>query len=301
MCNRCDCPGQQPLARAFIISYAESAYYADDAPLLLMPLITVNDATLYYEEHGTGPNTVVFAHGLLWSGRMFDAQIDALKGRYRCITFDFRGQGRSAVTPGGYDMDTLTEDAVALIQALDAKPCHFVGLSMGGFIGMRLAARYPESVRSLVLLDTSADPEPADNVPRYRLLNRIARWGGLRLVAAQIMPIMFGETFLHDPNRAEERVYWKQQLLANDRVGISRAVRGVIERAGVSDELDQITGPTLILVGDEDVATVPSKSERMHARISQSQLVIIPGAGHSSTIEQPEAVNAAIEKFLAAH
>lgn len=264
-----------------------------------MPLITINDATLYYETHGTGPNTVVFAHGLLWSGRMFDAQVDALKDRYRCITYDLRGQGRSAITADGYDMDTLTEDAAALIQALDARPCHFVGLSMGGFIGMRLAARYPERVRSVVLLETSADPEPAENVPRYRFLNRIARWGGLRLVAGQVMPIMFGETFLQDPNRAAERAYWKQQLLANDRVGISRAVRGVIERAGVSDELDQIAAPTLILVGDEDVATVPAKSERMHALIPHSQLVIIPGAGHSSTIEQPEAVNAAIGKFLA--
>src|SRR5262245_2092320 len=99
-----------------------------------MPKVPVNGAKLYYEETGQGPETVVFAHGLLWSGRMYDAQVAALKDRYRCITFDFRGHGRSEVTRSGYDMDTLTEDAAALIATLGATPCHFVGLSLGGFV-----------------------------------------------------------------------------------------------------------------------------------------------------------------------
>jgi pimeloyl-ACP methyl ester carboxylesterase len=136
-------------------------------------------------------------------------------------------------------------------------------------------------------------------VPRYRLLNRVARWFGLRAVAGRVLPIMFGETFLNDPTRAAERAFWRQQLLANDRLGISRAVQGVIERDGVADDLDQITVPTLILAGDEDVATEPAKAERLHALVADSQLVVIPGAGHSSTIEQADAVNAALAPFLA--
>jgi len=68
-----------------------------------MPLIRVNGAALYYEEHGTGPETIVFAHGLLWSCRMFDAQVALLKEHYRCVAFDFRGQGQSEVTRSGYD------------------------------------------------------------------------------------------------------------------------------------------------------------------------------------------------------
>ena len=74
---------------------------------------------------------------------MFRAQIDRLKPHYRCIAYDHRGQGDSAIAPDGYDMDTLAEDAAALIVALDAGPCHFVGLSMGGFVGMRLALPGP--------------------------------------------------------------------------------------------------------------------------------------------------------------
>ncbi len=265
-----------------------------------MPHIHVNGATIHYEEHGTGPETIVFAHGLLWSGRMFDQQVDALKDQYRCITFDFRGQGQSEVTASGYDMDTLSEDAAALIEALRAAPCHFVGLSMGGFVGMRLAIRRPELIRSLILLETSADPEPRENVGRYRLLNFIARWFGLRLVADQVMPIMFGTTFLNDPNRAQERAMWRERMIANHRVGISRAVQGVIERQGVYDQIDRITAPTLIIVGDQDVATPPDKSRRIFERIPNAALIVIPGAGHTSTVEAPEAVTMVMRRFLAA-
>ncbi len=97
-----------------------------------MPIIRVNSATLYYEEHGTGPEIIVFAHGLLWSCRMFDEQVAALKDRYRCITFDFRGQGQSEVTRDGYDMETLYEDAAALIEALHCAPrtCRNTGSSL---------------------------------------------------------------------------------------------------------------------------------------------------------------------------
>jgi len=264
-----------------------------------MPHLTVNGVNLYYEEHGTGPETIVFAHGLLWSGRMFDAQVAALRDRYRCITFDFRGQGQSAVTKDGYDMDTLAEDAAALIHALGCAPCHFAGLSMGGFIGMRLAIRQPELLRSLLLLGTSADPEPPENVPRYRLLNRIARYLGLRVVAGKVMHILYGRKFLEDPERAELRAACRRALIANHRVGITRAVMGVITRQGVYDQLDRIRVPTLILVGDQDVATVPAKSQRLHERIAGSVLRILPGAGHSATIEEPEAVNEAIVELLA--
>ena len=263
-----------------------------------MPHIQIPGANLYYEEQGTGPETIVFAHGLLWSGQMFAPQVAAFRDRYRCVTFDFRGQGRSEVTPGGYDMDTLTADAVALILALGCAPCHFLGLSMGGFIGMRLAIRHPELLRSLMLLETSADPEPQENLGRYRRLSFVARWLGFRLVAKPVFGIMFGRKFLEDPARAELREEYRRHLFANDRIGITRAVQGVIDRQGVDGELDSIRVPTLILVGDQDVATVPAKAERIHARIDGSTLRVIPGAGHSATIEEPEAINRALQDFL---
>jgi len=261
-----------------------------------MPEVRVNGANIHYESHGSGPETIVFVHGLLMSSRMFDDQVRAFSPRYRCITYDLRGQGKSEVTASGYDMDTLTEDAAALIAALGCAPCHFAGVSMGGFIGLRLALRRPALLRSLILIETSADPEPQR--VRYRMLNVIARLLGFRFVIRPVRKILFGRKFLGDSSRAEQRREWESRILANDRIGITRAVVGVIERSGIYDEIDRITIPTLVIVGEDDVATLPEKSERIHARIRGSKFVTVPFAGHSSTLEEPDAVNAAIESFL---
>jgi 3-oxoadipate enol-lactonase len=262
-----------------------------------MPHIKVNGCNLYYEDTGAGKETIVLAHGLLWSGKMFAAQVAHLKNRYRVITYDHRGQGQSEVTAAGYDMDSLAEDEAGLIKALSLAPCHVAGLSMGGFTGMRVAARHPELVKSLILMETSAQPEPKENVPRYNLLNRVVKLFGTRPVTSAVMKIMFGQKFLNDLSRKELKKYWKQQLQSNKKT-ITRAVEGVITRKGVEPELAAIKCPTLIIVGDQDVATVPDKARFIHQNIPQSKLVIIPGAGHTSSVEEPESVNKAIEEFL---
>lgn len=263
-----------------------------------MPAIQVNGVRLYYEETGRGAETIVFSHGLLMSCRMFDDQVAHFQDRYRCIVYDHRGQGQSGVAASGYDMETVYEDAAALITALDAVPCHFVGLSMGGFVGMRLASRRPELLKSLVLMNTSADPEPPENISKYRLMNFIARWFGPSLVTGRVMPIMFGRKFMTDDKRAVLRETWMQRMINNNRIGMTRATAGVIDRQGIYDELGNISTPTLILAGEQDVATIAPKGERIHQRIPGSQFALIPGAGHSSTVEEPAAVNAAIDAFL---
>jgi pimeloyl-ACP methyl ester carboxylesterase len=263
-----------------------------------MPRIEVNGASIYYEEIGSGPETIVFSHGLLMSGDMFGEQVKALSDRYRCISYDHRGQARSEVTDSGYDMDSLSNDAAALIRALDCAPCHFAGLSMGGFVGMRLAIRHPELLKRLILIETTADPEPEENKGPYRKLAFIGRWLGFRLVVNKLMNIMFSQSFLNDPAKQKIREKWKNHLLGLNKKGTSRAAHGVIDREGVYGQLDKVLLPTLIIVGDEDVATVPKKSQRMHQAIHGSKLVIIPRAGHSSSIEEPEAVTRAIEDFL---
>jgi len=126
-----------------------------------MPTIRVNGVELYYEDTEKGEEIIVFSHGLLFSCRMFDDQVNYFKNRYRCVAYDHRGQGRSEIAKDGYDMEMIYADGVALINALKLPLVHFVGLSMGGFVGMRIGARHPELLKSLVLLDTSADAEPA--------------------------------------------------------------------------------------------------------------------------------------------
>ncbi|NQV22974.1 MAG: alpha/beta hydrolase [Rhodopirellula sp.] len=257
---------------------------------------SVNGTSLYYEVSGDGPETIVFAHGCLLSCRMFDEQVSALRSRYRCVTFDFRGQGQSAVSRGGYEMDYLAADTAALIRSLDCGPCHFLGFSMGGFVGMRLAAEQPELIRSLILVGTSASRERQPF--RFRLLCWLAWLFGVRAVTRFIMPVQFGPAFLRDSGRTAERQQWFDRIAANDRVGSVRATHGVIRRADYSNQISLVQVPTMLITGKDDVATPPTDASKMHSLIAGSELVVIPDSGHAVTIEKPLEVTALIESFL---
>jgi 3-oxoadipate enol-lactonase len=265
-----------------------------------MPRLDVNDTELYYEDTGPGRSgeTVLMSHGLLWSAEMFAPQALALSDEYRIVSYDHRGQGRSAESEmRSIDMGTVTADAILLIEKLELAPMHFVGLSMGGFVGLRVAARRPELLCSLTLLETSGDPEPDENIASYRAMSFVVRRFGNRLLANRVMRIMFGKTFMTDPARSEERAAWRQRLIDNRR-SMWRALNGVLERETVYPELGRIRAPTLIAVGAEDVATPRPNSERLHAAIAGSRLCVIPGAGHTSSIEQPEAVTALLREHF---
>jgi len=263
-----------------------------------MPTAQTNGARIFYEDQGTGAETIFFAHGLLWSSAMWQFQIEAFKTRYRCIALDFRGQGKSEITASGYDMETLALDAAALIEKLGCAPVHYVGLSMGGFVGMRLAARRPELLRSLTLVDTAADGEPRANVFKYQLLGQVARFLGIRLLVGKVMRIMFARPFLDDPRRAVLGAEVKRLLIANDVTGMRRALAGVIFRAPVEGELGNIRAPTLVLSGELDSAVAPARSRRTAEQIAGAQFKLIPRAGHSSSFEEPEELNRLLELFL---
>ncbi|MCC6997522.1 MAG: alpha/beta fold hydrolase [Deltaproteobacteria bacterium] len=262
-------------------------------------LVEVNGARLWVEDSGGDGPPIVFSHGLLWSGAMYAPQIAALRDRYRCISFDFRGQGKSPAANSGYDMDTLSTDAIALLEKLKLPPVHFVGLSMGGFIGMRVAARRPELVRSLSLLETAADAEPFWNRPRYRAMLAVERLFGMRPLVGAVMKIMFGKAFLTDPARAAERAALRERLLGNDMTGMRRAILGVITRRPIAPELGKIRTPTLVLSGAGDVAVVSARSRQMADAIAGAKFVVVPRAGHTSTLEEPALVTAELDKFLA--
>ena len=260
-----------------------------------MPKILINGCNYYYEDMGSGKETIVFSHGLLWSSKMFSNQIAYLKNDYRIISYDHRGQGQSEVTKNGYGIDSLYEDACELIRQLKLGKVHFAGLSMGGFIAMRIGARNPEMVKSLILMDTSAEGEP--NKFKYKILNAIVKLFGVGPVINPITKIMFGEKFLSDDNKKEFRSQLLMEL-KNLNKSIVKATEGVINRKGIEDEIHNITCPTLIMVGTQDVATVPVKAEFIHRKIKNSQLKYIEVAGHSSSMEEPDQVNEFIGAFL---
>jgi pimeloyl-ACP methyl ester carboxylesterase len=195
-------------------------------------------------------------------------------------------------------IEQCTADATALIEGLGA-PVHFVGLSMGGFVGMRVAARRPDLVRSLALLGTAADPEPPENVSRYRLLNLAARLLGVTgPLADRVVAIMAAESTRTDPARAAELAEVRSQLVANQR-SIWKAVNGVLERDGCEHELSQIRCPTTVIRGTEDAAIALPRARRLHEAIAGSRWREVPRAGHSATLEAPAEVNALLDEHLA--
>ncbi len=265
-----------------------------------MPQIQVNGVNLHYDEAGSGPETIVFSHSYLLDGRHFGPQMEAFQDRYRCLAFDHRGHGRSEVTEAGYDLENLYQDAVEFIEALGVAPCHFVGLSTGGFIGLRIALRRPELLKKMVLMDTSADPEPEENQGQYKLMMRVVRLLGWWPVIGRVMPIFFTPNFLKDPARRDEVAFYKSVIKGQNRTAMVKFGQGIFSRQGVSDQLDRITTPTLVVVGEQDQATTPDKARRMAEGIPGARLKTIPRAGHICTVEDPATVNAALGEFLAA-
>ena len=261
-----------------------------------MPQIKVNGIELFYTEHGSGDETIVFGHGLLMDSTMWDLVAPAFANNYRVICFDFRGQANSQNSGRNFTIDLLVEDTAALIQALSKQPVHYVGLSMGGMVGMPLAARHSKLLRSLVLLDTSAQSEPAKNNIKYALMTAVVKLFGVKPLVPSMLPLMFGKSFLSDPLNHELINHWKQKLLALKKT-IAGPVTGVTKRRDVTQELASIICPTLIIVGDEDHTTPMSCAKNIAANISGSELKIIPQCGHSSALEKPEVVVDLLKQF----
>ncbi len=268
-----------------------------------MPTFVREGATVHYTDTGPPSNepgaaTVFFGHGLLFSAWMFHHQIAALRDQFRCVAIDWRGQGGSPASQSGYDMDSLAEDASALIGLLRVAPVHYVGLSMGGFVGMRIAARRGELLRSLTLLDTSAGPEAPEKARQYKLMACIYRLTGLSPLRAIVARLMFGPSFRADRSAAPVIDEWARRLRRCRRSGISKAVLAVANRAAVSDEITAVGVPTLVIFGADDAAIPPREARAIAERIPGARLEQVRDCGHSSTLEQPDKVTELMREFL---
>lgn len=265
-----------------------------------MPEATVNGTRYAYVDEGSGP-LVFFGHGLLASREMFRAQIDALSDRYRVISVDWPGHAESDAPPEGWDFWRMGEDIASFVRDVAGESSAVVcGLSQGGFGAMRLALTDPSVVRGLVLMDTSAGPEPAENLDGYRQLSEAMLHGDdevRRAAASAAAAILYGATWREaNPDGLEHEI---ELMLSHDPAGQYAAEHIVFDRDDISDRIAEISVPTLVICGEEDVATVPAKAEHIASQIADAELVMIPAAGHHSALENPEPVTAAIERFLA--
>ncbi len=266
-----------------------------------MPTIKVNGVNLFYKESGSGPETIVFSHGLLMDHSMFEPQRTAFEKQYRVIAYDHRAQGQSQDPGRGYDMSTIADDATMLIRALNAAPCHFVGLSMGGFAGMRVAAHHPDLVRTLTLMNTTAMREKLPNRLKYAFLAQMVKIFSPAPFTAIAVKELFGRTTRASAAHGAMLEEWTAKLRSRPR-NIARSLQAVMgRRAFRANEMAAIQCPTLIITGEDDAAQPPRNSESLVAGIRGAKLVRIPAAGHSSSLEAPDAVNAAIREFLNAN
>ncbi len=268
-----------------------------------MPYVDANGTRLFYSVTGSGPETIVFSHGFLMNHHMFDHQIKALSTRYRVIAFDHRGHGQSATCHAQFGMYDLVDDAAALIRELCEQPVHFAGMSTGGFVGMRLALRTPELIRSLTLIDTAADAEDPAKLKQYNQLLFAVRWIGTRPLLGKVMPILMAKHFLSDPARHADVAIWRQYLSRLDRKSVYRFGKAIFTRDSVLDSLAALDTPppTQIIVGEEDIATPVAASRATQEAIKGATLNIIPKAGHTSPLEMPNEVTQVISQFLTTH
>jgi 3-oxoadipate enol-lactonase len=263
-----------------------------------MALLRRPDVTLHYDDTGPreGP-VVVLTHSLLCDGSMFAHLAAALAQRYRVLNVDLRGHGRSSPSRRDYTLEDQAQDLVALLDAVNAPKAHLVGLSMGAMTSLRVALWHPSRVRSLCLLDTSAEPESPARRVQYLAMAAVARvFGVVPALQRQVLPLLLTEAWrARHPKETQDLV---QGLRRMDRRALVQAVRCVVDRADLSQDLGTLDVPALVVVGEEDRATPPHRSEHLARELRGARLERVPGAGHLSTLEAPEATTKLVLEFL---
>ena len=261
-----------------------------------MPQRSVNGATLNYEERGRGA-PLVLLHGFPLDSRIWREQIDALSDRFRVITPDLRGFGRSN-SNDTFTMESLADDVHALLTDLQALPCVLGGLSMGGYVALAYAKKYPTHLRGLALIDTKAEGDTAEGKAGREKMIELARTQGTKAVADQMMPKMLAPDA--DKTRPQVKRELDQIMNAQTPLTIEHALAAMRDRPDLVASLGSIAVPTLVIVGEHDAITPPAGAEKMSKAIPHSTYVVIRGAGHMSPMEQPQQATEVLRRFAGA-
>lgn len=243
-------------------------------------------------QEGQGP-VVVLSHALALDRRMWDALSAALAPHCTVVRYDTRGHGQAPVSGASYTLDDLAEDAAALIRSLNKGPVVFAGLSLGGMVGQALAARHPELLRGLVVINSAA--HYAD---RSLWDTRIAavKNSGMSAVAESSLDRWLTPAFRQSPEGQAVAEGLRERLLQTDTQGYVHACEAIAAmdlRAGNR----RITTPTLIVAGRQDQATPPALSQAMANDIAGSHMVEIDAA-HISAAENPRALAQAMIDWM---
>jgi Predicted hydrolases or acyltransferases (alpha/beta hydrolase superfamily) len=277
--------------------------------------VKVNDINIYYEVHGEG-EPFLLIEGLGYSSWMWFKQIPKFSEEYKAIVFDNRGVGNTDKPDSEYTIDMMADDAADLLSAIGLDSAHVLGVSMGGFIAQEMALKYPDMVRSLVLVSTSFGGNSFKDSGLWSTF--VTLWGlmppildlsgkGSGMVNSfGLTPeekIRYGlslaftpEYFKTHPEEVDQIVEWR---LANPQPPYAwkrQFMAGINFNA--ADRVHQIGVPTLVVTGSEDRVVSPESSKRLAEKIPNSRLITVEGTGHLLFIEQAEEFNKIVLNFL---
>ena len=229
---------------------------------------------------------------------MWEPQIRAIPNGWRLITPDLRGFGGSTeVEPvGAQSIGDYADDVVDLLAELSVERAVIGGCSMGGYAAFALLQSKPELIEALVLADTRATADSPEARANRRSMLALVDREGPQGVAKDMMPKLLGNTTRETNQTAEATV--RRLIKQQSPVAIRGAIDRMMHRPDSTALLATIDVPTLVIVGEEDTLTPVAGIERMAQAIKGSKLVKIPGAGHLSNLEQPDAFNHALSAFL---
>jgi len=248
---------------------------------------------------------LILLHAFPLNAYMWERQLALASHGWRILAPHYRGiedprsPTREPGRGGGPLATTVDDQAADVIDLLDSLPIEDAvigGLSMGGYVAFALFRRAPTYFRGLVLADTRSQADtPEGREGRIKMLD-LVHGRGPEAIANEMLPKLLGATT--HATRPAIVAEVRSMILSNTSEWIASAIRVLMSRPDSTPVLTSIRVPTLIVVGDEDVLTPVSAAEDMHSRIAGSDLVRIPAAGHLPNLEQPEAFDAALARFL---
>jgi 3-oxoadipate enol-lactonase len=253
--------------------------------------------SLAYTDTAAGP-TLVLLHAFPLDREMWKPQLAALAGTARVIAPDMPGFGRSALPPEPWSVESAADAVTGLLDTLGLTGRVVVGgLSMGGYVAMAFARKYPDRLAGLILADTRAEPDDAAGKEnREKMIATARKQGAAAVVEAMLPKLLSDATRTNRPAVADAVKAIGSRQTAE---GVAAGLAALRDRPDATPGLDQVSVPTLVLVGEHDAVTPPTLAAAMAGRVYGSDLVTIPNAGHLSNLENPEAFNAAVARFLA--
>lgn len=249
----------------------------------------------HYTDRGSGP-VVVLSHGTLMDRTMFDAQIGSLEDRYRVIAFDHRA--RTDRWQGGYDLDDLADDCVALLDELGVERCVLGGMSMGGFMALPLALRHPDRLDGLILISSMA--QAYSDAERADIDAHLASLAGEEHVTEAFAEwerdlVMGATTQRECPELVR---YWMDRWKTRRSEAVAGEFHSWMHKPDMTPRLAEIELPALVIHGAEDAVLPIDRGRAMADALPNSRFVAIEAAGHTSPVEAPDAVCVAMREFL---